>query len=1034
MNGPNRVFGRGFIGPKVGGHSMPPGRGVWLDGAMPLFPSRRVMQVLAFLLAGAAARASIPVAEPAVPGSTLRVLASDLLEIELIQVKATEGTMPWNLLIPSGAVRIPAAAQFAVTVEGAPVGVTAVGFKRRAVSAPLGHRDLRVGTWIYLRLAQLVGEGREVKVTNPGRDLWAAETIFQTRADPLRESPVIHVNQEGYVPTFPKKARVGYYLGSLGEMAPPADDRFRLVDPAGATVFEGRLTRQIEKGTSSEPAPYQQVYEADFSAFTQPGRYRLVVPGIGASPAFYIDDGVAIGFARAYALGIYHQRCGTSNALPFSRFVHGDCHMAPASVPSPQSAFPFTWSVLAKVAGEAKNPAPGSARSVTDEAAQLYPFVHRGNVDVSGGHHDAGDYSKYTTNSATFIHCLVFAVDSMAGAADCDNLGLPESGDGISDLLQEAKWEADFLAKMQDDDGGFYFLVYPRDRRYEIGVLPDHGDPQVIWPKNTAATAAAVAALAQAASSPAFRKAWPAVAADYLARAEKGWAFLLKAIASHGKAGAYQRLTHYGDNHGHDDELAWAAAELFLATGRDEYHKKFREWCDPANASLRRWGWWRLNESWGHAIRSYAFGVRSGRVQVGQVDARLVGSCEREIEAAGRDALRWSQESAYGTSFPTETKRMRGGGWYFSLDQAFDLAVASQLDYPRANDPRPQFLEAFVANLDHEAGVNPVNLSYITGVGQRRPRQMVHQYAESDRRAWPPSGLPIGNLQAGQPYLPPYQGELGALSYPEDGAATAPYPYYDRWTDTHNVSMEFVIANQARALAGLAWLAGRTEAGRRPWRAATAEITGLPAKAGVGDALAAQLRAPEGFDLSQAEIVWEAAGGQTGQGEHFSFKSAAHGRLWVEAEANWPDGRRLSAVAEVIADNGLPNVTVTALTPVTSVGSGPRGVFRFHRTGDLSRPLKVRFDLQGSATKWNDYRREEGDMPVEVTIPAKRDSVTLTILPIAAGLGANSRHVQLVLASDPAYNRAAPHAAVIALRGKGAPPPPPAPALPELKN
>ena len=48
--------------------------------------------------------------------------------------------------------------------------------------------------------------------------------------------------------------------------------------------------------------------------------------------------------------------------------------------------------------------------------------------------------------------------------------GLPESGDGKSDLLQEAKWEADFLAKMQDADGGFYFLVYPREREYEIDV------------------------------------------------------------------------------------------------------------------------------------------------------------------------------------------------------------------------------------------------------------------------------------------------------------------------------------------------------------------------------------------------------------------------------------------------------------------------------------------------------------------------------------------------------------------------------------
>src|SRR5690606_10017663 len=94
--------------------------------------------------------------------------------------------------------------------------------------------------------------------------------------------------------------------------------------------------------------------------------------------------------------------------------------------------------------------------AIRDEAAQLFPIVRRGAVDVSGGHHDAGDYSKYTTNSAALIHVLVFAVDALPGAAERDDLGWPESGDGVPDLLQAAKHEADFLAKMQDDDGGFH--------------------------------------------------------------------------------------------------------------------------------------------------------------------------------------------------------------------------------------------------------------------------------------------------------------------------------------------------------------------------------------------------------------------------------------------------------------------------------------------------------------------------------------------------------------------------------------------------
>jgi len=102
--------------------------------------------------------------------------------------------------------------------------------------------------------------------------------------------------------------------------------------------------------------------------------------------------------------------------------------------------------------------------------------------------------------------------DSLPGVASLDNLGLPESGDGLSDVMQEAKWEADCLAKLQDADGGFYYLVYPQLSEYEGDILPENGQQQVVWPKNTAVTAAAVAALAQCASSPRFKQAYPQAA------------------------------------------------------------------------------------------------------------------------------------------------------------------------------------------------------------------------------------------------------------------------------------------------------------------------------------------------------------------------------------------------------------------------------------------------------------------------------------------------------------------------------------------
>ncbi|MBI3192036.1 MAG: glycoside hydrolase family 9 protein, partial [Pedosphaera parvula] len=397
--------------------------------------------------------------------------------------------------------------------------------------------DLRIGNYLYLELSSPIADQQEVQVLNPDAVLWAEDARFAATADPLRHSPAIHVNQEGFLPAFPKKAMIGYYLGSLGELDIPAPAGFALVNAAtGAQVYQGSLAARPDTGYNYTPLPYQQVWEADFSGFATPGEYRLVVPGLGASLRFRIDEGVGLAFARAYALGLYHQRCGTSNALPYTRFTHTACHTNLAEIPT--MAFTNTQYFIAQASADYTNNPRHTAPQLKDVASSLYPFVNQGRINVSGGHHDAGDYSKYTINSAALAHLLMFAVDALAGVGELDNLGIPESGGGISDLMQEAKWEADFLAKMQDADGGFYFLVYPRDRKYENNVLPDQGDPQVVWPKTTAVTAAAVAALAQCASSPHFQQQYPQAAGNYLAKAKLGWQFLTNAIATHGQDGA----------------------------------------------------------------------------------------------------------------------------------------------------------------------------------------------------------------------------------------------------------------------------------------------------------------------------------------------------------------------------------------------------------------------------------------------------------------------------------------------------------------
>jgi hypothetical protein len=792
-----------------------------------------------------------------------------------------------------------------VSIDGQRAEVTGIGAKRRVLYAPLARNDLRISTWYYIALSK--------PITAPVGDAFAVVRVKgslpdnpacdeKVKFDPRRENPAVHVNEEGYATTLPKQALVGYFLGDMGEMPIPDASGFSVIDArTGAEVFKGKLSRRTDIGYKTNPAPYQEVFEADFSDFATPGEYRVLVPGLGTSMPFLVDDGIAMGFARTYALGLYEQRCGTSNDLPYTRFIHDACHMAKAQVPTGSDpTFGFTWATIARYASESNpdNPAQ-SAPVLNSEESQLYPFVNKTDVDVSGGHHDAGDYSRYTINSAELVHYLVFAVDSIPGVASLDNLGIPESGDGIPDVLQEAKWEADYLAKLQDADGGFYFLVYPRDREYESNVMPDHGDPQVVWPKNTSASAAAVAALAQCASSPEFKKHYPKDAARYLAKARLGWKFLSSAIAAHGKAGSYQKITFYGDHFTHDDELAWAACELYLATGEEEFKQRLFEWLpNPADTSTFRWGWWRMSESWGNAIRSYAFAARSGRIAARDLDPRYLRLCEGQVLAAGDDALEWSNKNAYATPFPPQTKAVNGGGWYFSIDQASDMAVAYAID------PRPEYIDALTGAMNYEGGCNPVNVTYLTGLGRKRQREVVSQYAQNDRRVLPPSGIPLGNIQASFQFIPAYGPQLRAATYPDDNAPSTPYPFYDRWSDAYNVTTEFIAVNQARSLLVTAFLASRSKAAHEPWKAAAARILSPKAPVGIRHPVKLSVQVP-GLDLSMARIVWEARGQDPAFGPTFTFSPRGGGPTWVEVEAELPDGRRAFGATTLSAESSV---------------------------------------------------------------------------------------------------------------------------------
>lgn len=835
----------------------------------------------------------------AAPAQTLTILSPSYVQLAYRSTLTAASQAPAPAWLPPGigTASPPAPAAFTVTANGQPVTVLRVGASRRTESAEKKRWSAQVETRVLLELVNPLPAGAEVVVTGP------EVTNAVGHLDPTRLSPCLHVSGVGFPTAAVKRAFVARWLGDLGELPLASLDGtpFSVVRADDGTVaFQGTLALRVDRGFRS-PNPIPTTLAADFSALTTPGRYQVEVPGFGRSPAFPIDDRVLESAARTYALGLFHQRSGTALAWPDTRWDRGAGHLAPAEIPGPDHPTnPLMAASTADYATEPRHTAP----QLSNVVASLYPFQRTGTVDVSGGHHDAGDYSKYTIDSAQLIHELAFVARYVPGAGDLDGLGLPESGDGIGDLWQMALWEADFLSKMQDLDGGFYFLVYPRARRYEDNCLPENADPQVVWPKTTAATAVAVAALAEMSAAPAIRQLFPERAARFREQALAGWNFLTNAIATHGYDGSYQQLTHYGTIFLHDDELCWAASALYVATGDRSFEDTLRSWLpDPGSRFTRRWTWWRLFGGYGSALRTFAFGASATNA-----NPAYLAACREEIRRGALDQANRSIADAWALSFPVESKYVYNAGWFYGSVQAFDLVAGLLLDPPAAE--RASFESALWGSLGYEWGGNPVNRTFVTGWGSNPPIHPVSQIAENDAHVLPPAGTMFGNLAGGQSWLGLYATNLSRLNYPPDGVLSpGRYPLYERFTDIFNTVTEATIIEQGAGVAVTAALLALQGGTSTPGHSLAATLSGAPTPWSVGSPATFHLEAP-GLDLSGLPVTWEWSDTWQVGGSALPLTRPSSASFRLQAEAILPDGRRVHARLDLPSVNRPPTVAL----------------------------------------------------------------------------------------------------------------------------
>ena len=519
--------------------------------------------------------------------------------------------------------------------------------------------------------------------------------------------PAIRLNQLAFLTRGPKRA--------TWVTTAPAPAAFELVGGDGRILFRGQTVprpRDLASGDSLQAI--------DFSAYRTPARkLRLRIAGDESDPFDVDDRGELAPLARAALRYFYLNRSG----IPLeARFAEGP------------------W---ARAAG---HPTDKQVRCAPDAGCSYA-------LDASGGWYDAGDYGKYVVNGGLSVWLLMNLWElsnqpglHLAGLGD-RALNIPESGNGRSDLLDEARWELDWILKMQVPEGqphaGMAHHKMHDDKWTGLAVLPtlQPGQNRTLRPVSTAATLNLAAVAAQgarvfAASDPPFARRCRQ-AAERAWRAAEREPVILATASDQSGGGAYE-------DDDVSDERFWAAAELFVTTGEDGYRafleqSPYHSKITLASVDVGTTISWQGTDALG--MMSLVLGKK--------VPPALKESCRRLLVGAAETYLRAAAAAGYGQPF-AGAKYVWGSNGVI-VDNGLLLAFAHWL----TKDPR--FLDGAVASLDYLLGRNAAGQSYVSGFGARpltNPHHRFWSHSLDPRLPGPPPGALAGgaNTQLQDPY------------------------------------------------------------------------------------------------------------------------------------------------------------------------------------------------------------------------------------------------------------------------------------------
>jgi hypothetical protein len=517
-------------------------------------------------------------------------------------------------------------------------------------------------------------------------------------------SPYIVVDQFGYLPSGEKIAVIrDPQTGFDADESFTPGSMYALVDAVTGEQLQTAEPSAWNAG-ATDTVSGDRAWRFDFSAAETPGEYYVLDVEQGVrSYAFRIGDDVYAQVLKQALRAFYYQRVGQEK--------------------------------LGEHAGEGWADKASHVGPLQDHNARL--FSDKSNAaterDLWGGWYDAGDFNKYTSWTAGYVENLLRAYVQSPAAFGDDNQ-IPESGNGLPDVLDEAKWGMDFLTRMQNADGSLLSIVGEAS-----GSPPSTARGASLYGSaNTSATLAGAAAFAYGArvlgaqDDPALKS----YADDLLARAERAFAWASanpsvlfrnndSASNSTGLGSGQQETNDYGRAALKLD----AACQLFAATGTASYREYVDAYYVKSHLIVNNnyTSPWDVSEQEAlleysqvsGATESVAKAIRAAYL-TGVASAGNLGAIQSDRDAY----LSYMKDYVWGSN---STKSNQGNMLYavisYELDAArsadVERAAARYLHYLHGVNPRSQ---VYLSNMGAYGAENSLNEIYHSWFSDKSPR------------------------------------------------------------------------------------------------------------------------------------------------------------------------------------------------------------------------------------------------------------------------------------------------------------------------